>query len=48
MLFKDLRIAVRSLLRTPGFTSIAVLTLGLGIGMWVTVWSVIDTVLIPN
>ena len=46
MLFKDLRIAVRSLLRTPGFTSIAVLTLGLGIGMWVTVWSVIDTVLI--
>ena len=46
MLFKDLRIAVRSLLRTPGFTSIAVLTLGLGIGMSVAVWSVIDTVLI--
>ena len=43
---KDAQLAVRSLLRTPGFTSIAVLTLGLGIGMWVTVWSVIDTVLI--
>jgi predicted permease len=45
-LIKDTRFAVRSLLRTPGFSSITILTLGLGIGMSVAVWSVFDAVLI--
>jgi hypothetical protein len=31
-LFGDLRLAVRSLLRTPGFTAVAVLAMAVGIG----------------
>ncbi len=46
MLVRDLHLSVRRLLRTPGFTVISVLTLGVGIGMSVAVWSVIDAVLI--
>ena len=42
----DIRFAFRTLLRTPGFTLVAVLTLGLGIGMSVAVWSVVDAVLL--
>ncbi len=45
-LIKELRFASRSLARTPGFTLLAVLTLGLGIGMSVAVWSIVDAVLI--
>jgi len=45
-LINDLRFAFRTLARTPGFTLLATLTLGLGIGMSVAVWSVIDAVLI--
>ncbi len=45
-LMNDIRFAFRTLLRTPGFTLVAVLTLGLGIGMSVAVWSVVDAVLI--
>jgi ABC-type antimicrobial peptide transport system permease subunit len=45
-LINDIRFAFRALLRTPGFTLVAVLTLGLGIGMSVAVWSVVDAVLI--
>ncbi len=44
--FKDLQFGCRSLARTPGFTLLAVLTLGLGIGMSVAVWSIVDAVLI--
>jgi putative ABC transport system permease protein len=47
-LINDTRFAFRSLLRTPGFSTVAVLTLGLGIGMSVAVWSVIDAVLIES
>ncbi len=45
-LINDVRFAVRSLFRSPGFSAITILTLGLGIGLSVAVWSVIDAVLI--
>ncbi len=42
---RDLRLACRGLLRTPGFTVVAVLTLALGIGATTSVLSVADAVL---
>ncbi|MCU1226716.1 MAG: hypothetical protein JWQ42_4809 [Edaphobacter sp.] len=44
--WRDLRFALRSLAKTPGFTVVAILVIAVGIGVNIAVFSVINTVLL--
>ena len=45
-MLKDVRYGVRSLLKRPGLTAVALITLGLGIGVNTAIFSAVDSVLL--
>ena len=47
-IFHDLRVSVRSLLKSPGFTAVALISLALGIGGNTAIFTLIDQVLLRN
>jgi len=46
--WRDLRFALRSLAKVPGFTAIAIIVIAVGIGANTGVFSVINTVLLKR